>query len=90
MSGQLDGLKVAYRLADAVFDPYLLQEYTWTGVSRGPLPNTTKKPFQTMFGIVDVFFEILHMADTRYTKQKTEDFFKMILKHSKKRAQRKR
>ena len=33
-SGEEDGTKVAYKIVDYVFDPVVLINYTWTGISR--------------------------------------------------------
>lgn len=85
-----DGGKVAYKVIDQMFDPAVLTNYTWTGIARGK--NSTKKmPFQILEGILDVFFQVISLADSRHTMQKNCNIFKEgVLKHATKRSLRKR
>ncbi|XP_066250361.1 uncharacterized protein [Euwallacea similis] len=85
-----DGGKVVYKVVDQVFNPLVLVNYTWTGVSRGKDNLPPKKPFQSLEGILDVFFQVISLADSRHTKQKNENIFKNgILKYATKRSVRK-
>lgn len=84
-----DGTKLAYILADAVFEPSLLTKYSWTG--RLVPMAVPKKPFQFFEGIVGIFHEAVSRSDRSYTIYKTRRFFRdKILKFSKTRCLRKR
>nr|CAI5865343.1 unnamed protein product [Callosobruchus analis] len=88
-SGTEDGVKVAYKIIDFLFTPEVLVNYSWTGVSRGV--SGEKTSFQVLEGILTVCFDVVLLADSRHTKQKNANIFKeRILKHAKKRSQRKR
>lgn len=88
-SGQEDGTKIGYKAIDFFFSPNLLTKYSWTGLSRGK--DGEKKSFRNLEGILDVFFQAISKADCRHTKQKNCNLFKEgVLKHAKKRSQRKR
>lgn len=89
-SREEDGGKVAYKVIDQFFSSSVLINYTWTGVSRGK-NSTPKKPFQILEGILDVFFQVISLADSRHTKQKNCNIFKEgVLKYAIKRSLRKR
>ncbi|VEN38449.1 unnamed protein product, partial [Callosobruchus maculatus] len=88
-SGTEDGVKVAYKIIDFLFKPEVLVKYSWTGVSRGD--SGEKTSFQVLEGILTVCFDVVLLADSRHTKQKNANIFKeRVLKHAKKRSQRKR
>ncbi|CAH1113690.1 unnamed protein product [Psylliodes chrysocephalus] len=85
-----DGTKVAYKVIDYLFNPSVLINYTWTGVARGKNRNS-RKPFQILEAILDVFFQVISLADIRHTKQKNCNIFKEgVLKYATKRSLRKR
>jgi hypothetical protein len=72
-----------------MFTSKVLTRYSWTGVSRGS--SEGKKSFQILDGIVGVLFEVIYLADNRYTRQKNIAFLKdAVLKQAKKRMCRKR
>lgn len=77
-----------YKLADYIFEPQLLNKYTWTGASK----STEKKNcFQKLNNIVDMMYDVIVTADCRHSRQRNEEFLKdKILKHTSQRLQRKR
>nr|CAH7735820.1 unnamed protein product [Callosobruchus chinensis] len=88
-SGTEDGVKVALKIIDFLFRPEVLINYSWTGVSRGV--SGEKTSFQVLEGILTVCFDVVLLADSLHTKQKNANIFKeRVLKHAKKRSQRKR
>lgn len=88
-SGVFDGQKTTYKLVDTVFNPNVLVNYTWTGISRNK--DIKKIPFQKYNGIIDLFLEVVLMADNRFNKDKLVNVFRDgILKHAKKRSVRKK
>lgn len=88
VSGTCDGNKAAYRLCDYIFNPYLLSLYNWTGSSKSGI---AKECFNQYTNLIDVFGQIIMLADTRYSIAENEKFFKdKILKYSVMRSKRKR
>lgn len=66
--GNLDGIKIGYKVMDYVFDPELVLNYTWTGISR---TSTEKRiAFSALEGVVDVFFHVIYAADDHHTTKK--------------------
>jgi hypothetical protein len=51
-----------------MFTSKVLTQYSWTGVSGGL--SEGKKSFQILDGVVGVLFEVIYLADNRYTRQK--------------------
>ncbi|KAK4885404.1 hypothetical protein RN001_001675 [Aquatica leii] len=87
-SREADGTKVAYKIVDRVFTPTVLINYTWTGISRDKMSK--KMAFQGLEGILNVFFEVVSLADSRHTIQKNNNIFKDgVLKYALKRSLRK-
>uniref|UniRef100_A0A1B0DGN7 DUF4806 domain-containing protein n=1 Tax=Phlebotomus papatasi TaxID=29031 RepID=A0A1B0DGN7_PHLPP len=78
--GKCNGDKIAFIIADKMFERQVLTELTWTGFSR---TGRVKKAFNVYKNIIQLFYEIVHDADNAFTEKKAEDFFKeKILKHA--------
>ncbi|KAF5308690.1 hypothetical protein FQR65_LT18003 [Abscondita terminalis] len=81
-SGTEEGKIVLKKLLEIFFTKSILMEYSWTGISRTP-GLSKKNSFQSLEVILKFFFDIVSAADSRWTKSKTEVFFKVnILKHA--------
>jgi hypothetical protein len=88
-SGEEVGCKVGHKVVDHMFTSKVLTQYSSTAVSGGL--SQGKKSFQILDGIVGVLFEVIYLADNRYTRQKNIAFLKdAVLKDAKKRMCRKR
>ena len=82
--GNADGIKIAYKLVDWLFNRKLMIEFTWTGSSK----NKQKRAFLVNKNIVNMFYKIVNSADSKYSIHNTENFFKNnILKYSESRWQ---
>ncbi|XP_055704634.1 uncharacterized protein LOC129802666 [Phlebotomus papatasi] len=86
-SGNRDGNKIAFRLIDKIFTSDLLTNYSWTGAKT----KYIKKQFSTYTHFIEAFYDIVKLADERYSTIENEKFFKeKILKHSLARSKQKK
>ncbi len=82
-------MKLGFKIVDHLIMPSLVNEFTWTGVSR--LKTGNKEAFNQFKNVIATIDKVLKCADNRHTYEKTELFLKeKILKHSKQRCARKR
>lgn len=72
-SGEKKGYKIAYGLIDQIFTREFLTTCSWTGSSKN---NVVKNSFSSATKFLEAFFEIVHLADSRYTKNDAKEFFK--------------
>ncbi|XP_055700417.1 uncharacterized protein LOC129800067 [Phlebotomus papatasi] len=85
-SGNRDGIKIAYRLVDEIFTRELLKYYSWTGTKT----KYEKKQFSAYNRFLQAFYDIVKLADDKYSTTENEKFFKeKILKHSLARSKQK-
>lgn len=81
-----DGLRkgdsAAPILAEILMTPKLLPQTSWTGTSR-TVGVTKKVPFQSFESIINLFYEIIQRADTRWTLLDNVNYLKdKLLKHA--------
>lgn len=70
--GKKDDIWIAYKLIDKIFDWQLLHRYSWTRFSR----SDSKKSFREWKILLECFPDIVKAADTRFTEDDCEVFFK--------------
>lgn len=66
---------IAFAISEALFEPRLLQQYSWTGVSR----VSRKLEFKRFYEIIRAFHEIVSGHDIMYTENVTKEFIINIL-----------
>lgn len=62
-----------------VFSIELLVSYTWKESGKHKKRDVRKILFTKFVNIVDLFFEVLSLADKTFTRAKNEELFKYIL-----------
>lgn len=81
-TGKKDGNKIGYLLLDRLFERQLLTLCSWTGSTKKKEEKMKKIPFSKYNQIIVTVYEIVHLADSRYTIDDNISFFKRILKNS--------
>lgn len=72
-SGDKKGYKIAYGLIDQLFTREFMTKCSWTGSSKG---QVEKINFSVATTFLQAFYDIVHLADSRYSKNEAKDFFK--------------
>lgn len=79
--GRQKGDKVSATLAEVFFTKNVLINFSWTGISR--TPGIEKKPFQCYEALIDAFYSLIRLSDSRWSKEDNVSFFRdKILKHA--------
>lgn len=82
-SGDKKGDRIAYGLVDQLFTRQFMTECSWTGSSKN---QASKNTFSSATTFLDAFYDIINLADSRYSKNDAKDFFKeKILRNAKSR-----
>lgn len=79
---KMNGLNCSYRLIDCFFKRQLLLQFSWSGGSR---KEEGKMPFKKYKNIMKLFYGIISKADRQFTETECENFFKGVIKNSKRR-----
>lgn len=74
---------VAYALVDKIFSRQFFVNYTWTGLTT---PNDEKHAFKPLKSTVNLFREVVHLADSSYDVAENQKFFQSIMNNAKMRA----
>lgn len=82
-SGLGTGTNCAYRLVDILFARNFMVGCSWSGGSREEYAKIALKNYKN---ILNFFSEMINHWDSSFTQEDTENFFKTILKNSKKRT----
>uniref|UniRef100_A0A1B0D920 Uncharacterized protein n=1 Tax=Phlebotomus papatasi TaxID=29031 RepID=A0A1B0D920_PHLPP len=78
------GKKYSYILCDHFFDRQFLTSFTWTGSTRLEQPKRSMRDFKQ---ILISFLRIINSSDATFNMIDLEEFFKCVLKNSRKRAE---
>lgn len=82
-----NGLNVCYMLVDNLFSRNFMTLCSWAGGSR---KETEKIAFKIYKNVIWFFFKLVEQADSNFTLEKCELFFKNILKNSARRNEMKK
>lgn len=82
MTGKKDGKKIVYLLMDRLFERQLLTLCSWTGSTKKKEEKIKKIAFLKYNRIIEIFYKILHLADSNYTIDDNMILLKRILKNS--------
>lgn len=80
-----NGANHCYKLVDFIFTRQFMTTCSWAGGSR---EQKEKVPFKMFKHVISMFFQLVHMADTTFTLEQCENFFKGVLKNSVRRNER--
>lgn len=76
------GIDHCYLLVDKFFTRHFFTLCSWAGGSKGPV---TKFPFKFYENVITLFFNLVHLADPKFTLEECEEFFKGVIKNCQRR-----
>ncbi|KAF5283126.1 hypothetical protein FQR65_LT14055 [Abscondita terminalis] len=80
--GNGNGLNNCYLLVDRIFSRKFMTLCSWAGGARD---NKEKIAFKMFKNTIHLFFQIINMSDETFTLKDCEEFFKNVIRNSKKR-----
>lgn len=83
-NANMQGYDCCYALVDQFFTREFLNTCSWTGGSRSP--DMKKIAFKTYKRTINIFYELVRLADPTFSEINTEKFFHSVLRNSKQRA----
>lgn len=84
-SGDKKGIVCAYKLIDLIVTRRVVDEFSWTGISKKV--DEKKLAFNVLDKFQEFFHKVVHEADVTWSITASSDTLKSIVKYSKRRVQ---